>query len=128
MSSEERRRTAKEMGDAHKRLADIVVAGTEYHEPVTIKTVDNKEHSVEVYALSELDLIEAFEAAGQDLRDIGNKDKLVSNMKLMDDVAARATKQPNIGKILLPLQSAPIAMKALELSGMTEGEKTPKPS
>lgn len=104
-----------------------MVQGTEYHEPVTVKTVDKKEHSVEVYALSEKDLVEAFDAAGQDLKDIGNQDKLISNMKLMGDLAARATRQPEIGKILLPLQSAPIALKALEISGMTGGAKSPKP-
>lgn len=102
-------------------VAQIVVQGTEYHEPVTVKTVDMKEHSVEVYALSEKDLIESFQSSGQDLKDIGNPDKLMSNLKLMSELAARATRQPDIGKILLPLQSAPIAVKALELSGLTGG-------
>ena len=125
--SEERRREIQEIREAHKRLADIIVAGTEYHEPVTVKTVDKKEHSVEVYALSEKDLIEAFQASGQDLKDIGNQDRLISNMKLMNEIAARATRQPEIGKILLPMQSAPIAMKALEISGLTGGAKSPKP-
>ena len=46
-------------------------------------------------------------------------------MKLMGDLAARATRQPEIGKILLPLQSAPIAVKALEISGMTGGAEEP---
>jgi hypothetical protein len=104
-----------------------VVQGTEYHEPVTVKTVDRKEHSVEVYALSEKDLVEAFQAAGQDLKDIGDPDKLMSNLKLMGELAARATRQPDIGTILMPLQSAPIAIKALELSGLTGGPKSPKP-
>jgi hypothetical protein len=125
--SEERRREIQEIREVHKRLADIIVAGTEYHEPVTVKTVDKKEHSVEVYALSEKDLIDAFQASGQDLKDIGNQDRLISNMKLMNEIAARATRQPEIGKILLPMQSAPIAMKALEISGLTGGAKSPKP-
>jgi hypothetical protein len=127
MSMEERRREVQEIRDAHERIAQIVVKGTEYHEPVTVKTVDKKEHAIEVYALSEKDLIEAFESSGQDLKDIGNQDKLISNMKLMSEVAARATRQPDIGKILLPLQSAPIALKALEISGLTGGAKSPKP-
>jgi len=127
MSTEERRREIQEIREAHKRLAEIVVAGTEYHESVTVKTADKKEHTIEVYALSEKDLIEAFQAAGQDLKDIGDQGKLISNMKLMGEVAARATKQPDIGKILLPLQSAPIALKALEISGLTGGPKSPKP-
>jgi hypothetical protein len=127
MSMEERRREIQEIRDAHERIAQIVVKGTEYHEPVTVKTVDKKEHAIEVYALSEKDLIEAFESSGQDLKDIGNQDKLISNMKLMSEVAARATRQPDIGKILLPLQSAPIALKALEISGLTGGAKSPKP-
>jgi len=126
--SEERRREIQEIREAHARIAQIVVQGTEYHEPVTVKTVDKKEHSVEVYALSEKDLIEAFQSSGQDLKDIGNPDKLMSNLKLMSELAARATRQPEIGKILMPLQSAPIAVKALELSGLTGGAKTPKPA
>jgi hypothetical protein len=127
MSTEERRREIQEIREAHDRISQIVVQGTEYHEPVTIKTIDKKEHSVEVYALSEKDLIEALQSAGQDLKDIGNQDKLISNLKLMSEVAARATRQPEIGKILLPLQSAPIALKALEISGLTGGAKNPKP-
>jgi hypothetical protein len=125
--TEERRREIQEIREAHDRIAQIVVKGTEYHEPVTVKTVDKKEHSVEVYALSEKDLIEAFQSSGQDLKDIGNPDKLLSNLKLMSELAARATRQPEIGKMLLPLQSAPIAVKALELSGLTGGAKSPKP-
>jgi hypothetical protein len=124
---EERRREIQEIREAHDRIAQIVVKGTEYHEPVTVKTVDKKEHSVEVYALSEKDLIEAFQSSGQDLKDIGNPDKLLSNLKLMSELAARATRQPEIGKMLLPLQSAPIAVKALELSGLTGGAQSPKP-
>jgi hypothetical protein len=127
MSTEEKRREIQEVRDAHERIAQIVVKGTEYHEPVTVRTVDKKEHAIEVYALSEKDLIEAFQCAGQDLKDIGNPDKLISNLKLMSEVAARATRQPEIGKILLPLQSAPIALKALEISGLTGGAKSPKP-
>jgi hypothetical protein len=127
MSTEERRREIQEIREAHERIAQIVVKGTEYHEPVTVKTVDKKEHAVEVYALSEKDLIEAFQSAGADLKDIGNQDKLISNLKLMSEVAARATRQPDIGKILLPLQSAPIAVKALEISGLTGGARSPKP-
>ena len=65
MSTEERRREIQEIREAHEPLAQIVVKGTEYHEPVTVKTVDKKEHSVEVYALSEKDLIEAFQSAGR---------------------------------------------------------------
>jgi hypothetical protein len=126
--NEERRREIQEIREAHARIAQIVVQGTEYHEPVAVKTVDKKEHSVEVYALSEKDLIEAFQSSGQDLKDIGNPDKLMSNLKLMSELAARATRQPEIGKILLPLQSAPIAVKALELSGLTGGAKSPKPA
>jgi hypothetical protein len=127
MSTEERKHEIQEIREAHERIAQIVVKGTEYHEPVTVKTIDKKEHAIEVYALSEKDLIEAFQAANADLKDIGNQDKLISNMKLMSEVAARATRQPEIGKILLPLQSAPIAVKALELSGLTGGAKSPKP-
>ena len=124
---EERRKEIQEIREAHERIAQIVVKGAEYHESVTVKTVDMKDHALEVYALSEKDLIEAFQSSGQDLKDIGDQDKLMSNLKLMGELAARATRIPEIGKILLPLQSAPIAVKALELSGLTTGAKSPKP-
>jgi hypothetical protein len=127
MSTEERRREIQEIRAAHARTARIVVEGTEYHEPVAVKTTDKREHTIEVYALCEKELIEAFESAGADLKDVGNPDKLISNMKLMSELAARATRRPDIGHDLLPLQSAPIALKALELSELAGGAKSPKP-
>ena len=127
MSIEEtRRKEILETREAHKKLADIVLAGTQYSEPVTVKTVDGKEHPVDVYALSEKDLTEAFQEAGQDLRDVGNQGKILDNLKLMGALAARATRQPNIVSLLMPMQSAPIAMKTLEMSGLAGGARSPK--
>jgi hypothetical protein len=129
MSTEEEEPTRKEIletREAHKKLADIVLAGTQHCEPVTVKTVDGKEHPVDVYALSEKDLTEAFQEAGQDLRDVGNQGKILDNLKLMGALAARATRQPNIVSLLMPMQSAPIALKTLEMSGLVGGARSPK--
>jgi len=127
MSTEESgRKEIMEIREAHKKLADIILAGTQYSEVVTVKAVDGKEHSVDVYALSEKDLVEAFQEGGQDLRDVGKQGKIIDNLKLMGALAARATRQPNIISLLMPMQSAPIAMKALEMSGLAGGAGSPK--
>lgn len=127
MSTEERRKEILETRQAHAKLAEILVEGTHYFEPVTVKTIDRKEHAVDVYALCEKDLVGAFEEAGANLKDIGNQEKILSNLKLMGLLAARATKQADLVSFLMPLESAKIAVKALEISGFKGGAKTPKP-
>jgi hypothetical protein len=107
----------------HKRLSEMIPAGTEYSEIVTVQGTDKKEHSVIVYPLSDQALNEVLTASGAELADIGNREKVVSNLKLLQLVAVKATKDPDICKVLMPLQSLPIALKAFELSGLTEGPK-----
>jgi hypothetical protein len=124
VSEEERRRQELLTTRAeHKRLSEMIPLGTEYSELVTVQGIDKKEHTVKVYPLSDKALAEVLTASGAELADIGNRAKVVSNLKLLQLVAVKATKDPDICSYLMPLQSLPIALKAFELSGLTEGPK-----
>jgi hypothetical protein len=124
VTEEEKRREEILMTRAeHKRLSEMIPAGTEYSEVVTVQGTDKKEHAVKVYPLSDQALNEVLMASGAELKDIGNREKIVSNLKLLQLVAVKATKDPDICTVLMPLQSLPIALKAFELSGLTEGPK-----
>jgi len=106
----------------HKRLSEMIQEGSRYHESVEVKTIDGEKHTVEVYALSENEFRELFEGAGMDPRDIGNRDKLVQNMKFLGTVAAKATRDEQICSILMPNQSAEIMMRCFAISGLTATE------
>ena len=124
MSEEERRR--QEILDTraeHKRLSEMIPLGTEYSEIVTVLGIDKREHAVKVHPLSDQALKDVLMEAGAELADIGDRKKVVSNLKLLQLVAAKATGDPDVCKFLMPLQSLPIALKAFELSGLTEGPK-----
>ena len=124
MTEEEKRREESLMTRAeHKRLSEMIPAGTEYSEVVTVQGTDKKEHTVRVYPLSDQALREILADTGTELADIGNRTKVVSNLKLLGLIATKASHDPDICSYLMPLQSLPIALKALELSGMTEGPK-----
>ena len=101
----------------------MIPLGTEYSETVTVLGTDKKEHAVKVYPLSDQALKDVLTEAGAELADIGNREKVVSNLKLLQLVASRATHDQHICSYLMPLQSLPIALKAFELSGLTEGPK-----
>jgi hypothetical protein len=106
----------------NRKLSEIIQQGTRYHESVSVKGIDGEMHEVEVYALSENEFRELFEGAGADPRDIGNRDKLVQNMKFLESVAAKATRDEKICTVLMPNQSAEIMMKAFNISGLTATE------
>ena len=78
---------------------------------------------MKVYPLSDQALKDVLTEAGAELADIGNREKVVSNLKLLQLVASRATHDKDICSYLMPLQSLPVALKAFELSGLTEGPK-----
>jgi len=107
----------------HKRLSEMIPSGTEYSETVTVLGIDKKEHIVKVYPLSDQALNEILSETGVELADIGNRKKIVSNLKLLQLVASKATHDRDICSYLMPLQSLPIALKTFELSGLTEGPK-----
>ncbi len=123
MSEEGRRQEILATRAEHKRLSEMITLGTEYSEIVTVLGTDKKEHAVNVYPLSDQALKDVLVEAGAELADIGNREKVVSNLKLLQVVAVKATRDPDICKFLMPLQSLPIALKAFELSGLTEGPK-----
>ena len=124
MSEEERRRQEILATRAeHKRLSEMIALGTEYSEIVRVQGIDKKNHEVKVYPLSDQALKDVLIEAGAELADIGDRKKVVSNLKLLQLVAVKATRDLDICKFLMPLQSLPIALKAFELSGLTEGPK-----
>ena len=124
MSEEEsRRQETLAVRAEHKRLSEMIAFGTGYWEPVTVRGVDKKDHEVKVYPLSDEALKDVLVEAGAEFADIGDQKKVVSNLKHLQLVAVKATRDPDICKYLMPLQSLPIALKAFELSGLTEGPK-----
>lgn len=124
MSEEEKKREEiLKVRAEHKRLSEMIQEGSRYHESVEVKTIDGEKHTVEVYALSENEFRELFEGAGVDPRDIGNRDKLVQNMKFLGTVAAKATRDEQICSILMPNQSAEIMLRCFAISGLAEGPK-----
>jgi riboflavin biosynthesis pyrimidine reductase len=124
LSEEERRRQEILTTRAeHKRLSEMIPLGTEYSELVTVQGIDKKDHAVKVHPLSDQALKEVLMEAGAELADIGDRKKVVSNLKLLQLVAVKASRDPDICEFLMPLQSLPIALKAFELSGLTEGPK-----
>lgn len=116
---EEEKKAILERRAENKKLSEIIQQGTRYHETVKVQAIDRKEHDVEVHALSEDQFRELFETAGVDPRDIGDRDKLVQNMKFLSSVAKLATGDENISTVLMPNESAKIMMKAFEISGLT---------
>jgi hypothetical protein len=116
--SEEQKQAILERRAENRKLSERVQQGTRYHEPVKVKTIDGNEYEVEVYALSEDEFLELFEAAGVDPRDIGKPDKLVQNLKFSRSVAAKATRDENIGSVLMPTTSAEIMLKVFEISSL----------
>jgi len=121
---EEQKKAILERRTENRKLSEIIQQGTRYHETVKVQGIDREEHDVEVHALSEDQFRELFEGAGVDPRDIGDREKLVQNMKFLSSVAKLATGDDNISSVLMPNESAKIMMKAFEVSGLTgDGQK-----
>lgn len=120
---EEQKKAILERRAENKKLSEIIQQGTRYHESVKVQAIDREEYEVEVHALSEDQFRELFETAGVDPRDIGDREKLVQNMKFLSSVAKLATGDENISTVLMPNESAKIMMKAFEISGLTGTEQ-----
>lgn len=97
--------------------------GTKYHEPVEVKGIDNELHTFEVSPLSDADLAELLQSTNVDLKDIGNRDKMASNMQFLQKGAGIVTGVQDVAKVLMPIESLKLILKSFELSGLTE---TPK--
>jgi hypothetical protein len=126
MNGEDVRRDIQETRRAHSAMASALILGEHYSETITVRFVDRQEHEIRVYALSTADVQAAFEAVGADLKDIGNREKISSNLKLMGEITRRATHNTDICDKLWPLEDSKIAAKALEISGLTESKNSPK--
>ncbi len=125
---EERREVILEARAANKKLAELIMQGTRYHEPVEVRGVDNERHKFEVSPMSDADLAELLQSTNVDLKDIGNRDKLALNMQFLQKGAALVTGVPEVAKALMPMESLKLILKSFELSGLTGGPKAPRPA
>jgi len=129
IQEERREREFQQIRAKHQRLSEMILQGTGFREAVTVRCTDGQEHQIDVYAISDDQIRVAFEEAGVDVKDLQNAKELFDNltlpkkMKLFAVVSAAATHDPKISEVLLPLQTAPIALKAFELSGFGSGPK-----
>jgi len=123
--SQERREAILAAREANKKLAELITKGTNYHEPVEVKGIDNELHKFEVSPMSDADLAELLQTTNVDLKDIGNKDKMASNMQFLQKGAAIVTGAPDVAKALMPMESLKLILKSFELSGLTG---IPKPA
>lgn len=120
MSQEEKKREAiLEARAQNKKIAELIMKGTNYHEPVEIRGIDNEKHSFEVSPISDADLTELLQSTNVDLKDIGNRDKLASNLQFLQKGAAIVTGVPDVAKALMPMESLKLILKSFELSGLT---------
>jgi hypothetical protein len=123
--SQEKREAILEARAQNKKLAELIQKGTSYHEPIEVRGIDNELHKFEVSPMSDADLSELLESTNVDLKDIGNRDKMVSNIKFLQKGAAIATGTPDVAKALMPMESMKLILKSFELSGLSG---IPKPA
>lgn len=119
MSQENRREAILEARAANKKLAELIQKGTNYHEPVEVRGIDNEPHKFEVSPMSDADLAELLQSTNLDLKDIGNRDKLAANMQFLQKGASIVTGAPDVAKALMPMESLKLILKSFELSGLT---------
>ena len=124
--SEEEKRRQEILGTRaeHKRLSEIIVRGTDYHETVTVRGIDGKEYPVEVHALTDREFVNACANADIHTSKDGTSVDLGSNMKLLAAVAAVVTQDPKIAEVLAPFETAKIGKRVLELSGLGPDPKS----
>lgn len=115
MSQEEKREAILKTRAEGQKTAERIELGTAYHESVEVYFTDRTKHTVEVYALSDGELIAACKKAGSSPADFQKPDKLVDNMQLVAAVAEAATRDHDLRTKLLANEGAKIAIKAFEL-------------
>jgi hypothetical protein len=123
MSQEDRRAA---INAANKKMADLIMQGTAYHETVEVRGIDNELHKFEVFPISDADLAELLQSANMDLKDIGKKDKMASNMQLLQKGAAIVTGVSDVAKSLMAAESLKLILRSFELSGLTDAPKAQK--
>jgi len=114
--SEEKRKETLERREFHKKLSEIILAGTEYFETVTVKGIDGKDYEVPVYALSDEQYRQAIESSGVNPKSLVDRTEILSHMKLAQAIAPIATRDPDICKVIKPAQSFMILEKVLAIS------------
>jgi hypothetical protein len=123
MSQEEKREAILKAREENKKLAQLIMQGTRYHEPVEVRGVDSQLHKFEVSPLSDADLAELLTSSNVDLKDIGNRDKLAANMQFLQKGAGLVTGVPDVAGALMPLESLKLILRSFELSGLTGSPK-----
>jgi len=114
--SEEKRKEILERREQHKKLSEIILAGTEYSETVVVKGIDNQDHEVTVYALSDEDYRKAIKIAGMESKDLLDRNAVLAHWGLANAIAPIATKDPDICKVIKPAQSFKILEKVIDIS------------
>jgi hypothetical protein len=119
VSEEERRRQEiLNTRTEHKRLSEIIVRGTDYHETVKVRGIDGKEYSVDVHAMTDQEFVRACADADIHAPKDGTSVDLGSNMKLLAAIAAVVAQDPKIAEVLAPFETAKIGKRVLEISGL----------
>jgi len=113
---EEEKKKILERREAHKKLSEIIAAGTAHCEPVTVKGMDGQDHEVDVYALSDEQFKRAIRNAGVNPRDLETRENLMQHIEFAQAVAPIATRDPDICKVIKPAESFAILKKVLDIS------------
>jgi len=113
---EDEKKAILERREAHRKLSEIILAGTEYSEKVVVKGIDGKDYEVTVHALSDEQYRQAAEAAGMSSKDMIDRSAVLAHWKLAQAIAPIATRDPDICKVLKPAQSFKILEKVIAIS------------
>jgi hypothetical protein len=124
IEEERRRQEILKVRADNKRLSEIIVRGTDYHETVTVRGIDGKEYPVEVHALTDREFVNACADADIHAPPEGMSVDLGANMKLLAAVAAVVAQDPKIAEVLAPFETAKIGKRVLELSGLGPDPKS----
>jgi len=116
MDEEEKKKEILARREAHKKLSEIIVAGTEYSETIVVKGIDNQDHEVTVYAVNDEDYRKAIKMAGMESKDLLDRNAVLAHWGLANAIAPIATRDPDICKVIKPAQSFKILEKVIAIS------------
>jgi len=111
----------------HKRLSEMIVRGEDYHETVKVRGIDGKEYDIDIHPLNDEEFVAACAAADLHLPPGATMTDVGPTMKLFSALAAAATGDPKIASVLVPLETAKIGGRVLDISGL-KGDPKPKSS
>jgi len=113
---EEKKKRILEIREGHRKLSEIILAGTEYSETVEVVALDGEKYEVRVYALSDEQYRSAVEKAGLSSKQMMDKEEILGHWKLAQTIAPIATRDPGICSALKPAQTFRILEKVLKIS------------